>query len=112
MRNWVLFILLPSFLLGCSAFGKSHRIKNAERAKKELIGTAKQELVACAGPPTRSITIDDLEFIVYASGEACEVTFVLKNGVVDKVSYASPKRGIPVELERCGLVTEKCLSNE
>jgi hypothetical protein len=111
MRIWVLFFLLPSLLLGCSTFGKSNRVKIAERAKTELIGTPKQELFACAGAPTRSITIDEMEFIVYVSDDACEVTFVLNNGIVDKVSYASRKRGMPAEMERCAPILEKCLSD-
>ena len=111
MKIWALFFILSSLLLGCSSFGKSNRVKIAERATTELIGTSKQELITCAGPPTRSITIDEMEFIVYVGDDACEVTFVLKNGTVEKVSYASHKRGMPPEMELCATILEKCLSN-
>ncbi len=41
----------------------------------------------------------------------CEVTFVLKDGVVTKVNYSGPTGGLITKGEQCAYVVENCLSD-
>jgi hypothetical protein len=41
----------------------------------------------------------------------CEVTFVLRNGIVEKVNYSGRTGGLITKGEQCGFVVENCLPN-
>ncbi|MBI2486562.1 MAG: hypothetical protein HYW01_06320 [Deltaproteobacteria bacterium] len=95
---------------------------------------SKTELLSCAGVPVRSEKVGEMEFMTYisggdsigvASGSAgypsscsvvplkrryCEVTFVLRIRVVEKVNYTELTGGFATKGEQCGLVVENCLS--
>jgi len=132
MKNFLVFMACIIFLSGCasSKFGRSDL---AKRAKVELVGKSKTEILMCAGVPMRSQQVDNMEFITYFSGgdshgyaaggagssagggafsvkkRYCEVTFILKNGVVEKVNYTGRTGGWATEGEQCAFVLQNCL---
>lgn len=118
---------------GC-AVGKFHRAKVAQEAKSRLIGMSKKDLYLCAGVPVRQEKVDNLEFLTYESGgdstgiglgtvtspstglgvvashkRYCIVTFVLSEGVVQKVIYQGRTGGWATQGEQCAFVVEPCL---
>ena len=106
----------------------------ASRAKTELVGMSKIELLSCAGVPVRQERMDNLEFLTYSVDEDgvgaavatstspstaiatgkrtylyCDVTFVLKDGVVQKVNYQGRTGGLLTKGEQCAFIVENCL---
>jgi hypothetical protein len=122
-RKWIVMVMISMTLFfvttGCSIH---QRVKMAERAPSELVGLAKTDLLSCAGVPARSEKIDDLEFLTYTtggtsgffchSGRYCEVTFTLKNSIVEKVTYAGNTGGPFSEGEQCAYVIAPCLKDK
>lgn len=123
-QKWVLGLTAGLFLsvviAGCAAH---QRAKMAERAPSELVGLSKVDLLSCAGVPVRSEKIDNMEFLTYSgSGDSkgffhrrqhyCEVTFTLKDGVVQKVSYAGNTGSYFTKGEQCAYVIAPCLKEE
>lgn len=122
-------VLVVSFS-GCTF----QRAGLASRAQTELVGMSKKELLSCAGVPVRQERVDDLEFLTYSGGgdsvgaavatstspstaiatgkrthRYCEVTFVLKDGVVQKVNYQGRTGGLLTKGEQCAFIVENCL---
>jgi hypothetical protein len=129
-------ILISLFLLSGCASTKFGRADLAQRAKTEMIGMSKKDLLLCAGVPVRSQQVEDLEFLTYNSGgdsvgyaaggsgsstgggaislhkRYCEVTFALQNGVISKVSYAGRTGGLITEGEQCAFVLQNCVPSK
>ncbi|MFH2066288.1 MAG: hypothetical protein ABIK15_13895 [Pseudomonadota bacterium] len=122
-HRWII-ILMVSLAMCIVATGCSirQRVKMAERAPSELVGLAKTDLLSCAGVPVRSEKIDDFEFLTYTSGNTreffcrsgryCEVTFTLKNNIVEKVTYAGNTGGPFSQGEQCAYVIAPCLKDK
>jgi len=128
---WV-SLLIAALLAGCAST-KFGRADLAERAKVELIGKSKKDILMCAGVPVRSEQAENMEFMTYYSGgdsdayvaggagssagggavsvkkRYCEVTFILSNGIVEKVNYAGRTGGLITEGEQCAFVLQNCL---
>jgi hypothetical protein len=129
MKKLLIIVLLLS---GCAL----QRAEMAYRAKSEIIGMSKTDLLMCAGVPIRQEKVDDLEFLIYSGGKDiqgaevatatgdsngatgvavgnpyyyCEATFVLKDGTVQKVLYKSRRGGVFTKDEPCGFIVENCL---
>ncbi len=113
-----------------SACATQHRASVASRAQTELVGMSKKDLLQCAGVPVRQDRVDDLEFLTYAGGgdsttaavatsdysavskthrRYCEATFVLKDGLVQKVNYQGRTGGWLSKGEQCAFIVENCL---
>src|SRR5258705_323031 len=107
-----LTILVVATLLALTGCASQHRAKVATRAQSELLGMSKRDLLSCAGVPQRQQRVDDLEFLTFSGGgdsvggavvtqtspstavatgrsarRYCEATFILKDGIVQKVNY-------------------------
>jgi hypothetical protein len=119
-------------LSGC-ANNKFHRAEVAKEAQTALIGMQRRDLLSCAGAPVRQASDGDMEFLTYVGGgdgngvamgvatapvgvaitsskhRYCEVTFVLSNGMVQKVNYAGRTGGWASEGEQCAFVVENCV---
>ncbi len=118
-------------LTGCAA---QQRAEIATRAQSELVGMHKKDLLSCAGVPHRQERIDGLEFLTFSGGgdhvggavitqtspstaiatgrssrRYCEATFVLRDGVVQKVNYQGRTGGLITKGEQCAFVVESCL---
>jgi hypothetical protein len=95
---------------------------------------SKKDLLACAGVPARRDRADDLEFLTFtgggdstaaaiasatspstavASGKVlhryCDATFVLKDGIVQKVNYQGRTGGLLTKGEQCAFIVENCV---
>jgi len=107
-------LLLIAFLLSGCVF---HRVEMASRAKSELIGMSKEDLLMCAGVPIKQEKIDELEFLTYSGSGgdlgkilySCEATFVLKDGIVKKINYQGDTGGPLTKDEQCAFIVENCL---
>lgn len=98
---------------GCSVY---KRVKQSETASSELIGLSKTDLLSCAGVPVRTQKINDLEFLTYTTGRSrgwsdryCEVTFTIKNDVVEKLSYSGNTGSRFSQGEQCAYIVAPCL---
>lgn len=108
-------LLLIAVLLSGCVF---QRAEMASRAKSELIGMSKEDLLMCAGVPVKQEKIDDLEFLTYSGGGgdvgkildySCEATFILKDGIVKKINYQGRTGGPLTKDEQCAFIIENCL---
>jgi len=132
MRFVLPLFLVAMALSGC-ADNKFHRAEVAQRAQTSLIGMKRKDLLACAGVPVRQAKDGDSEFFTYVGGgdtvgaaagvasapaggavfvskhRYCEVTFVLENGVVQKVNYAGRTGGFATAGEQCAYVVQNCV---
>jgi len=102
-------------------------------AQGALIGMSKAEVIACAGEPWRSGTHEGREYLIYMNADAraadvqalqtarppaagakplpryCRVTFVLKDGIVEKLELAGYATGPLVQSKECAEITGPCL---
>jgi hypothetical protein len=110
------------------------RAQIASRAQTELVGMSKKDLLLCAGVPLRQERVEDLEFLTFAGGgdsigsavasstslntatvvgksarRYCEATFVLKDGLVQKVNYQGRTGGLLTKGEQCAFIVENCV---
>jgi hypothetical protein len=110
------------------------RAEMASRTQKELVGMSKKNLLSCAGVPSRQERVEELEFLTFTGGDdtvgtgtansvspnimfgvyrapqrSCEATFVLKDGIVEKVNYQGGTGGSLTKGERCAFIVENCL---
>jgi len=131
MRIAITITLCGLLLSGCAKF---HRAEIASRAQTEMVGMSKKDLFLCAGVPLRQERVEDLEFLTYSGGgdsvnsavatstspntavavgssshRYCEATFVLKNGIVQKVQYQGRTGGLITKGEQCGFIVENCV---
>jgi hypothetical protein len=132
MKYALVVVVITAVLTGCAST-KFGRADLAERAKVELVGKSKKDILMCAGVPVRSQQAENMEFMTYYSGgdsdayvaggagssagggavsvkkRYCEVTFVLRDGVVEKVNYAGRTGGLITKGEQCAFVLQNCL---
>ena len=122
-KIWIIMILILTLYVFTSGCAVHKRMKVAETAKSELIGLSKTDILSCAGVPIRSEKVNDMEFLTYVSDATgigffhrskryCEVTFTLRNGVVEKVSYSGNTGGRFTEDEQCAHVLKSCINEE
>lgn len=128
-----LVLLLSAVILSGCASTKFGRADLAKRAKVELVGKSKKDILMCAGVPARSQQVEDMEFLTYYSGgdsdayvaggsgssagggavsvkhRYCEVTFILRDGVVEKLNYVGRTGGLITEGEQCAFVLQNCM---
>jgi len=124
-------VALVVSLSGCAI----QRADLASRAQKDLIGMTKKELLTCAGVPVRQERLDNLEFLTYSGGgdrvgaavatttspstavvsgksshRYCEATFILRDGIIQKVNYQGRTGGLLTKGEQCAFIIENCLT--
>jgi hypothetical protein len=131
------FLILLLLSLSCGSGAVYRRSELATKAKTELLGKTKREILTCAGAPIRSQNFEDLELLTYfgggdyidnspnvtvsvgrgrSSGSSginaalmyCEATFILKDGKVEQINYAG-RTGIKAKDEQCGFIVENCV---
>ena len=107
-------LLLIVLLLSACAF---QRTDMAYRAKSELIGMSKEDLLICAGAPVKQEKIDNLEFLTYSGSGgdlggilySCEATFILKDGIIKTINYQGDTGGPLTKDEQCAFIINNCL---
>lgn len=132
MKNVITVALCGLIVSSCAV----QRAEIASRAQTELVGISKKDLLLCAGVPLRQERIEDLEFLTFAGGgdnvgsavaintspdtavvsgksarRYCEATFVLKNGMVQKVNYQGRTGGVLTKGEQCAFIVENCVKH-
>jgi hypothetical protein len=132
MKAITVILIALIALPGCS--GKFHPAQVAKQAQTDLIGITKKELYFCAGVPASQEKLDELEFLTYIAGgdsvgvgigtttspstavglvssqrPYCEATFVLGNGIMQKVNYLGHTGGWATKGEQCAYIVENCL---
>jgi hypothetical protein len=129
----LLGVLMFGFVLALAGCAAHHRAEVAKQAQVDLVGYTKAQILSCAGAPVRSDRAQDIEVLTYVAGgdstgavvgvaqssvgvgvvgshkRYCEVTFVLRGGVVEKVNYAGRTGGAATKGEQCAVVVEGCL---
>jgi hypothetical protein len=130
MKAFFVVLLGAALASGCAV----QRAEIANRAQSEMIGKSKKDLLGCAGVPLRQERVDDLEFLTFggggdsvgtavvtstspstavASGKSahryCEATFVLKDGVIQRVNYQGRTGGLLTKGEQCAFIVENCV---
>jgi hypothetical protein len=114
-KTIVVSLIILFTAAGCSNARRTERAELAERAKTELIGLSKSELLTCAGVPVRSTTEGGQEFMSYGAssygwGNSCVVTFVLKDGAVKTISYSGRTGRRSQNGEQCAYAVANCLA--
>lgn len=127
---------LSLMLAGCGSF---ERAELAERAKSELVGLSKEEILNCMGAPSERASAGDTEVWDYESGVEtfatttgsatatnrrffgsqvtaihrlyCEVSVVIEQGRVTRINYRGNTGGLFSEGEQCSYVVENCLQS-
>lgn len=130
MKTICVLLLAVAVASGCAV----QRAKLANRAQSEMIGMSKKELLGCAGVPLRQERVDDLEFLTFGGGgdsvgtavatstspntavavgksahRYCEATFVLKDGIIQRVNYQGRTGGLLTKGEQCAFIVENCV---
>jgi hypothetical protein len=110
----LLLLIILVTVAGCSHSRRTERAELAQRAKTELVGLSKTELLTCAGVPVRSTTEGELEFMSYGAssygwGGACVVTFVLKDDAVETINYSGRTGRHSQNGEQCAYAVTNCL---
>lgn len=107
-------LIIILIVAGCSNARRTERAELAQRAKTELVGLTKIELLTCAGVPVRSTTEGDFEFMSYGSGYgwggSCVVTFVLQDDSVKTISYSGRTGRHGQTGEHCAYSVANCLN--
>lgn len=117
------FTVLLGAVLMVASCAALDRAQLAERARSELIGVTKDHLLACAGAPDKHLTSGDSEYLTYSihteqrtvdgtggGSRFCEATFILKNGLVEAVTYRGKTGGLATKGEQCGYIVQNCLN--
>ena len=130
MRSFVPFVLLFC-LTGCAM----QRADDAAAAKKHMVGMAREEVLACMGPPKRKASEGVTEVWSYMSTDKnaqsignsltsgdfkvsstsrdksfCTVNVVMKNGVVSAILYNGPTSStLFAEDDQCGYAVKNCI---
>lgn len=126
--------MMTLVLVGCGSF---ERVELAERAKSELVGFSKEEILACMGAPSERASAGETEVWDYDSGVEtvatttgsatatnrrffgsqitsfhrlyCEVSVVIEQDRVTGINYRGNTGGLFSEGEQCSYVVENCL---
>jgi hypothetical protein len=130
MKRTIIATLSILVLAGCAL----QRADIANRARTEMVGMSKKDLLMCAGEPLRKNKLDGIELLTYIGGSEsvyggsvisapqnsavgfgksvhlyCEATFAIKEGVVQKVSYQGRTGGQSSQGEQCAFIVGNCV---
>ena len=131
----LIICLLAVSLVGCAG-SRADRTLSAKKAKDQMIGLSKAEVMSCAGVPARTAKAEGMEFLSYYSSidshsdvalktdsrgrtvgtssstnSSCEVTVILVENKVQSINYkGNTGSGLLVRNHRCGVVVEGCIN--
>lgn len=134
-RTYLALIAIGGTLVACAAAGRQHT-PDTEPRPSGLIGFSKSQLVSCAGTPAQDTVRSDREYLTYSSNEGaagnvlsfgsgsiptpvvawrtrfCNVTLVMKAGVVEREIYSGFTGAPLAESRECSFVACKCLARQ
>jgi hypothetical protein len=134
VKNIIISFFCITLISGCS-LDVVNRAGIGIRAKTELIGMPKSEILRCAGIPATIHKNNGTELLTYSNLDRsdlydvmpgpgggllqmasqldeCEVTLILRNSVVESVNYGTNHTGIMASDDQCAYVFESCLTRE
>src|SRR5262245_18376443 len=104
------------------------------RPQTQLLGMPKKDLLSCAGTPHSQDRVQEWEYLTYIGGgdgngdtaavpsspntamgassgnqPYCEATFLLKDGVVQRVNYQRRTKAVATKGEPCAFIVENCI---
>lgn len=118
-------IIAPAIIILLSGCAAQHtQTSGVIRAPEvKVMGITKDELLACAGAPTREERERRVQRLVYVTSSGfspgapmqavrerrsiCEATVSIQNNTVEKIEYQNG-RGEPAEPEQCAPIFERC----
>jgi outer membrane protein assembly factor BamE (lipoprotein component of BamABCDE complex) len=129
-------LCIPLVLANCMD-GTLHRDALAAKAKRQMVGMSKEEVLACMGPPKKKAAEGTTEVWSYQVSDRsqtntdnikmnsfytvkptthfkkfCIVNVVMKEGVVKKINYLGPAATTPFnENDQCGYAVAACVEN-
>jgi hypothetical protein len=112
-------LLALSFLLfGCA----NKKSSGADKARTDLIGMSKAEILSCAGTPAKSVKSNNIEVLTYsyAGGQPlsgtgmaqqgqCSASLVFQRGRLTRLNYTGRTGGLATQGEQCGFIIANCL---
>ena len=137
MWRTALVLATACVALAISGCAKFERAELAQRAKSDLVGYSKEELLACMGAPDERASAGDTEVWNYRSGGEtvamttgsgtvtkrrffgshittfhefyCVVNVVMEQDQVTRINYQGSTGGLLSEGEQCFYAVENCL---
>lgn len=90
---------------------------STEELNPKLVGMSKQQLLSCMGPPNRSATEQNLEFLMYSHRNfydkytyQCDANFILTDGRVTRLNITGDAPGtLDVTSGVCRALVAKCV---
>jgi hypothetical protein len=128
MKKLVGIMILIAFAVGVVGCGSGRHMML--RAKTELVGMSKADLLCCMGAPNRSAQEGNIEVLVYSRDTVFgsvsggtgsvktrhyEVVFVLRDDRVEKVTFGDDCYGLLndfVKDAECGKMVDPCLKGK
>jgi hypothetical protein len=121
-RTWVA-LPLGVILSACAM----QRAEVANDAQNKMLGLAKEQVLACMGPPVNKATVGATEVWSYDSGNGftassygngfassstrhCTVNVTMTNGTVSALNYMGPTGGLLSPNEQCAYAVANCVA--
>lgn len=90
---------------------------STEELNPKLVGMSKQQLLSCMGPPNRSATEQNMEFLTYSHRNfydkytyQCDANFILTDGRVTRLNVTGDAPGtLDVTSGVCRALVAKCV---
>jgi len=114
----VVLLALSFLLFGCA----NKKSADAVKARTDLIGMSKAEILSCAGTPAKSSKSNDIEVLTYsyAGGQPssgagvvqqgqCSASFVFQRGRLTRLNYTGQTGGLATQGDQCGFIVANCL---
>jgi len=122
-------IILAVTIALMSCHSNIQRAELANGAKRSMPGMSKADLIACAGAPLRSSTIDGTEYLTYSHADAysdasskltgilvgsalyfeCTATFAISKGHINKVTFSGKTGGNFTQGAACYNIVAQCV---
>jgi hypothetical protein len=129
VMRWLIAFIAAAALAGCAV----QRAETARKAQVDMIGLAKERVLACMGVPANKMTVGETEVWAYNSGNGqtegsvfasggsgfasgfgvttqrfCNVSIVMTKDSVSQVNYSGPTGGLLTEGEQCAFAVKNC----
>ena len=111
-------LLITTAIILLSGCGAAERAEISAKAKTDMIGMPKSEIMACMGAPKSKANDGNAEVWTYHSeggdmgkyGKAyCDVNILFEDGSVIKVTYAGATGGAVFKDTQCAYAVSQCL---
>ena len=123
---------------GCMGIPKFERVAVAKKARSDMVGFSRGDVLGCMGAPARKESAGNTTVWTYYSGGAstsfssgsaniqgktvtgssstvtrnrsCTINVVMKNEIVQRVNYSGRTGGLLTKGEQCAYAVENCVN--